>query len=143
MQTHWWWWGLAVVLGVLELSTGTLYLLVVATGFAVGGLLAWLGAGFTWQLLAAAAMAVAAWVSLRRWLPSAGRNAAAADADLAFDVGQHVHVARWEPDRTARVDYRGTTWTAALEPGDPAVPSPGAHVIRRLDGARLIVSRLP
>ncbi len=69
MQLHYWWWILALGLGVLELMTGTFYLLVLAAGCAAGGLAAWFGAGLTVQVLATAAVAIAGWVWLWRRSP--------------------------------------------------------------------------
>jgi len=54
MQLQYWWWILALGMGVLELVTGTFYLLVLAAGCAAGGLAAWAGAGLTVQVLATA-----------------------------------------------------------------------------------------
>lgn len=140
MQSYWVWWGLAVLLGVLELVTGTLFLLVLGLGFAAGGLVAYAHADFTWQLMAAAAVSVAGWFMLRRWNPRrsyAGRLG----RDLMLDVGQRVQVDHWRVDRRAQVNYRGATWEAELEPSDTAQPAPGEHVIRRIEGSRLILAR--
>lgn len=141
MQSYWTWWGLAVLLGVLELITGTLYLLVLALGIAAGGLLAFLGASFAWQLMAAAAVSFAGWFLLRRYGPRRARAATHGGRDMQLDVGERVRVEHWRADRRAQVSYRGATWEAELEPSDNAEPAPGEHVIRRIEGSRLIVAR--
>jgi hypothetical protein len=67
MSAHWWWWGLAVGLMAFELTTGTLFLLVLAVGAAVGGLAAFGGLGGTSQILVAAVTALVGWFLLRRF----------------------------------------------------------------------------
>ena len=61
MSAHWWWWGLAVGLMAFELTTGTLYLLVLALGAAVGGLAAYGGLGGAPQVLIAAVTSLVEW----------------------------------------------------------------------------------
>ncbi len=143
MQLHYWWWILAVGLGVLELVTGTFYLLVLAAGCAAGGLAAWFGAGLTVQVLATAAVAIAGWVWL--WRRSPWRQTSddlALDASMLLDVGERVEVDAWGADRRAQVRYRGAAWTVELDAQEPASAAvPGAFVIRRVVGNRLVVQR--
>lgn len=141
MQAYWWWWGVAVLLGLFEMLTPTFYLLVLGVGFAGAGFVAWASGGLAWQLLAAAAVSILAWLALRRFSPKRGRVAAHSNRDLLLDIGERVRVERWQPDRRAQVIYRGTAWTAELDPGDPGPARPGEHVIRRIEGSRLIVAR--
>lgn len=142
MESYWWWWGLAVLLGLLEMLTPTFYMLVLALGFAAGGLVAWTGGGFAFQLLAAAAISIAGWFLLRRFGRRLGRASSRSGRDVQLDVGERVHVDRWDADRRARVVYRGTDWTAELESRDNRAPQPGEHVIQRIEGSRLILSRV-
>jgi len=141
MQDYWWWWGLAVLLGVAEMVTGTFYLLVLGLGFAAGGALAWAGLGTAWQLTAAAAVSFVGWFLLRRQMPRRSRDAAHSNRDVLLDIGEHVHIEHWQPDRRAQVSYRGAAWTAELAADQTSPPQPGEFVIRRIDGNRLIVSR--
>lgn len=143
MQLHYWWWILAVGLGVLEILTGTFYLLVFAVGCAAGGLAAWAGAGLTVQVLVTAAITIAGWVWLRRrspWRESA--QAAGADPSMLLDVGERLQVEAWGDDRRAQVRYRGAAWSVELDPAEPASSAvPGEFVIRRVVGNRLVVQR--
>jgi membrane protein implicated in regulation of membrane protease activity len=139
------WWLVAGLLVLAELLTGTFYLLMLAVGMAAAALASHLGYGLTAQLLTAAVVgggAVVIW-HLRRprridALP------AGANPDVVLDVGQRVHVTHWQHDGTARVQYRGASWTARLAtpPADGA-PVPGDHVIRAIDGSLLMLSPLP
>ena len=143
MQLHYWWWILAVGLGVLELVTGTFYLLVLAAGCAAGGLAAWFGAGLTVQVLATAAVAIAGWAWL--WRRSPWRQTSddlALDASMLLDVGERVEGDAWGADRGAQVRDRGAAWTVELDAQEPASAAvPGAFVIRRVVGNRLVVQR--
>ena len=140
MAIQYWWWVLALGIGVLELLSGTFYLLVIATGCAAGGLAAALGAPVWVQLTTAAAVSVAgtAWARrARAGAPSpkpAGRN-----PDVIADVGERVRVQAWDADGRARIQYRGTQWSVELAPGEPA--EPGEYRIREVAGNRLILAR--
>ncbi|MGD9946198.1 MAG: NfeD family protein [Burkholderiaceae bacterium] len=144
MQLHYWWWIVAVGLGVLELITGTFYLLVLALACAAGGLAAWAGAGMPLQLLATAAVAVIGWLLLRRRNPWRAKSSSSADRDMLLDIGERLRVEAWEPGGQTRVQYRGASWTAELDPSQPAdAAQPGTFVIVRVVGNRLIVRSAP
>jgi membrane protein implicated in regulation of membrane protease activity len=140
MAIQYWWWVLALGIGILELLSGTFYLLMIALGCAAAGVVAAVGAPAWAQFVAAAAVALAgaAWVRrVRAGAPSvapAGRN-----PDVNADVGERVRVDAWDEDRRARVRYRGSDWTVELAPGEPAAP--GEYLIREVAGNRLILAR--
>ena len=134
------WWVAAGVAVAAELGTGTLYLLMIAVGLAAGAIAAHLGAGSSAQVTTAALVGAAATVGWH-W---ARRRRAGADLpapvnrDINLDVGERVHVDAWSPDRTARVQYRGTGWTARLVPG--ADPVPGMHRVAAVEGNWLVLA---
>jgi membrane protein implicated in regulation of membrane protease activity len=133
-----WWWIATGIAVAAELATGTFYLLMLALGLGAAAIAAHLGAGLSAQLVTAAVVGGGA-VTLWRWHLSKNPKAprAEADRDVNLDVGERVHVSQWAADRTARVQYRGATWTARYAgTGDP---QPGEHVIRAVEGNRLIV----
>ena len=134
------WWLAAGVLVAAELATGTFYLLMLALGAAAGALAAHAGLSLTGQIGAAALLgggAVVVW-HLRR-----GRQPAAlpaqANPDVNLDVGSTVQVPQWEPDGSARVHYRGSAWDARHV--GAGAPAPGLHVIRSVEGNRLLLER--
>ena len=133
------WFGVAGLIVILELVSGTFYLLMVAVGVAAGGLAAWLGGGFSLQLLAAAVVGVLAVAALHR--SKFGYRArhvnAARDPGVNLDIGQTIQVPEWQ-DGVARVMYRGALWDVELAPG--GTPSPGQFTIREVRGSRLIVA---
>jgi membrane protein implicated in regulation of membrane protease activity len=140
MDASTWWWVAAGLTVAAELATGTFYLLMIAVGLIGGALAGHLGGGFTAQMMTAAVVgggAVAGWHLMR------GRQAAppppAANPDVNIDIGQRVHVPRWNDDGTARISYRGAQWSARF--GGQGLPAPGDHVIRAVDGSDLVLDR--
>ncbi|HJV74000.1 MAG TPA: NfeD family protein [Noviherbaspirillum sp.] len=143
-MTNWMaWFGLAGILVICEMFTGTFYLLTIGFGFAAGGLAALAGLGREFQLIVAATVGIISVFGLRRskWGKTTQRNAAS-DPNVNLDIGQELAVDTWSGNeggtRTARVMYRGALWDVELEHG--AVACPGSFVIREVRGSRLIVA---
>jgi len=136
------WWLLAGAAVAVELMTGTFYLLMLAIGLIAGALAAHLGLALIGQMLIAAAFgggAVAAWHWRRSKSPAPLR--ANANPDVHLDIGEPVHVVRWNADGTASVHFRGAHWTAVA--ADPTVPaSPGNFRIKEMLGNRLVIEKL-
>ena len=135
-----WWWVAAGVLVAAELASGTFYLLMLALGLAAAALAAHAGLPFSAQLLVAALVgggAVVAWRLKRS--RDGGAASSQTNRDVVLDVGEHVHVGRWNADGSATVHYRGAAWQARWQ--GPGAPSPGEHVIRGVDGNRLLLGR--
>jgi membrane protein implicated in regulation of membrane protease activity len=133
------WFVLAAVLVVAELLTGTFYLLMVAIGCAVAGLIAMAGGGLPLQLVVGAAVGIGATLILRRtrWGVHRRDLDAATNRDVILDIGEVIQVEAWT-DGAARVRYRGCQWDAQLEPGAPS--KSGAQVIKAIRGSTLVVA---
>ena len=135
------WWLLAGGAVAVELMTGTFYLLMLAAGLVAGALAAGLGLALSGQMLLAAAIgggAVAAWRWRRSQRPAP--KPAHANPDVHLDIGQSIHVARWNADGTASVHFRGAQWTAVA--ADPAQASqPGNFRIKEMTGNRLVIEK--
>lgn len=134
------WWLTGGLLVVAELATGTFYLLMLALGAAAGALAAHAGLGLAGQLAAAALVgggATVAWHLRRSQRPAA--LPAPLNPDVNLDVGSTVQVPLWQPDGTTRVPYRGSSWEARHVGG--GAPQPGLHVIRAVEGTRLLLER--
>ena len=117
--------GFALV--IIELLTGTFYLLVLGLGAFAGALATWLGAPFLVQVLVTGVTAgIGAWFAYR-WHASHRTNE---DQANAIDIGQSVIIDRWLNSAAGmmRVRYRGTEWDARVASGDAAAASaaPGA-----------------
>ena len=135
------WWLLAGAAVVLELVTGTFYLLMLAIGLAAAALAAHLGTSQAVQLVTAAVVgggAVTAWHFLRGRRPS--EPPAQANRDVNMDVGETVQVESWNNDGTASVHYRGANWTVVPLPG--TAHSTGPHLVREVVGSRLVVEKI-
>ncbi len=132
------WWIATGVTVAAELATGTFYLLMIALGLAAGAVAAHLGLGLSGQIIAAALVgggATAAWHWHRFRQPQSAPARENRDANL--DIGEPVNVDAWAADRTARVQYRGSTWTARLAPG--AVAAAGRHRVAAVEGNWLVL----
>lgn len=126
---------------VMELFSGTFYLLMIALGLTSGALAAVLGFSMAVQTLFAALVGMVATILLRRsrWTPEASQSQAGFDRNQHLDIGQTVHVAAWQ-DGKARVQYRGALWDVELEAGASASAASGQYTIREVRGSRLIVA---
>ncbi|PIF73024.1 membrane protein implicated in regulation of membrane protease activity [Variovorax sp. 54] len=131
------WWLIAGAAIVAELLSGTVYLLLLAAGFAAAAIAAHLGFDLVTQLLVAAVVGVGAvvtWYLIRRNRP------ATPTSDLNLDIGESVFVDAWNPDGTATVRYRGSQWTVVLRAGH--APSTGEHRVVEIIGSRLVVDKI-
>jgi membrane protein implicated in regulation of membrane protease activity len=112
MEIYWVWAIAGIALLVAELLSGTFYLLVLGVAAFVAAAVAWFGAPFLAQVVAAGVIAVAGVF----WIRS--RKHALATPDMAsLDVGQSVTLQSWvnQADRVARVMYRDALWDAVIE----------------------------
>lgn len=135
------WWLLAGACIVLELVTGTFYLLMLALGFVAAALFTYVGVSMTGQIAGAAIVgggAVAIWYAVRSRRPA--RVAAESNPDVNLDIGETFMVDTWNPDRTASVHYRGTRWTVVHR--GPAAPETGLHRVVAVVGNRLMVDKV-
>ena len=132
------WWIAAGALVVIELATGTIYLLMLALGAVAAALAAHLGAGIAAQMVAAAAVggaAVLIWHRIRD--KTAAKLPAEENPDVNMDIGQAVHVDAWAPDGSTTIKYRGAAWQARFKGhGNPAA---GRYVIRAIEGSCLLL----
>ena len=133
------WWVAAGVAVAVELATGTFYLLMIALGLAGAAVVAMLGLGSVTQVICAALIgggATAVWHWRRFNQPHSAP--ARENRDVNLDIGERVTVGAWAADRTARVPYRGSLWTARLAPG--ATASPGEFIVAAVEGNWLVLS---
>ena len=137
MEAYWMWWLAAVVLVIAEMFTGTFYLLAIAAGLASAGLAAYVGVAWAGQAAVAALLCTACVAGIFRWKqPHANSHE---QANLAYDIGQEVHIVRWADDRHARVSYRGAEWEAELAKNASPDPARQKWRIREVVGSQLII----
>ncbi len=131
------WLAIAGVLVMVELFTGTFYILMIAIGVASGALAALAGLAVALQIIVAAVVGVVATSLLHRSRFGApSRKNPARDPNMNIDIGQRVVVNSWQGGR-ARVMYRGAPWDVELGPG--ATADAGNYTIVEVHGSRLIV----
>jgi len=127
--------GLALV--ILELLTGTFYLLVLGIAALAGGAVAFAGFDFWVQAVVACVVAVAgvAWIQRRRRL-------VIPKSMPSPDVGHPVIWEAWvnEPDRYARVRYRGASWEARVRGECAGQPGEMLYILA-VDGNTLEVTK--
>ena len=133
------WWVAAGIAVAAELATGTFYLLMFALGLAAGAVAGHLGLGSTAQIVVAALVGSAA-TALWHWKRARQPQSAPVESnrDVNLDIGERVQVQAWGSDGTARVSYRGTQWTARLQPGAAAVA--GEHRVTAVEGNWLVLA---
>ncbi|WJF89196.1 NfeD family protein [Paraburkholderia bonniea] len=131
------WWIGAGMLIVLELLSGTLYLLMIALGFIAAAFAQWAGVSTAWQFALAGLFTLVA-VPLLRYSKYGRKSAreAGGNPDLNLDIGQILSIPEWH-GRRARANYRGAAWDVELAAGEPE----DAHLyaIAALRGSCLIV----
>ena len=132
------WFGLAGIVVICELFTGTFYLLMIALGFAAGGVAALLGVSFELQVMVAAAVGANATYFLRKSSFAKSRKMSSArDPNVNLDIGQVLTVEKWDGSH-ARVMYRGALWDVDLAPGSQA--ESGEFIISEMRGSHLVVT---
>jgi membrane protein implicated in regulation of membrane protease activity len=142
-ETQYFWWILTAVLVVLELLTGTFYLLVLALGCAGGGIAALAGVGISGQIGVTALVCMAGWGFLRsrQKQKALAMPSAAADSAVNLDVGEVLDVVAWQSNRTCEVKYRGSVWQADLTDGiELSAALPGRYVIAQVVSNRLVLA---
>ena len=127
---------------VVELFSGTFYLLMVALGCAAGGMVAFGGGQLALQLIVAAGVGATATVMLRRSRFGGGQKVIAnRDPNVNLDIGQLIQINEWHrvsaERQIARAMYRGAMWDVEFL-GVKTV-EPGMFTIVEIQGSQLIV----
>lgn len=135
------WLVLAGVVVILELFTGTFYLLMIAVGLVAGALAAILSLSPAMQLITVAVVGSVATLALHNSKYGWTKNQdSARDPNVNMDIGMSVQVKEWQDQGngkyTARTMYRGAMWDVELQ---HSAGYPGAFIIEEIQGSRLIV----
>ncbi len=135
MEMYLLWAVTGIVLIIIEMLTGTFYLLVLGIAALAAAAAAYLGQSFWVQAVTVAAVSVVGVILIKRF-----RGTDQPAAEQGLDIGQAVTLEVWisEPDGLARVKYRNAQWEAQVS-GDR---TPGGKVfyIHSVDGNTLHVS---
>lgn len=141
MEAWIWWLVLAGVVVILELFTGTFYLLMFAVGLVSASIASLLIGSVQLQMLIAAVIGSAATLALHNskygWKE---RGDTARDPNVNIDIGQQLKVDEWQDQGNgvfvARTKYRGAMWDVESR---HANGSSCLFVIEAVEGSRLIV----
>ena len=138
----WIWFVVAAVALILELLTGTFFLLLVAVAAAGAGVVSWLGGELAWQLLAFSVLGIAGFFILKSsgLVRRGSRISASRNTDVNLDIGQIVYVADWTPMNTAVIQYRGAKWQVRMDSAVSGPPAPGSYRITDVDGIVFVVT---
>ena len=136
------WWVLCGLLVATELSTGTLYLLLLALGAALAAILGYFDASFSIQITAAALLSMISCGLLYQLRKNKTSTLPSTHNSNNIDNGQIVQVEQWQFHDSTEVQYRGAQWQAKL--ADPSTssnspPTPGAYIITDIQGSFLIL----
>ena len=134
MAPYVYWFLLALGLVILELATGTFYMLVLGLAIAIGGFAAYFGLSQPTQFTLSAIAAIVGTLILQRVRRDKVSNAPA----QSLDIGQPVLSVNWLQNGNARAMYRGAEWDAEAEASD--MPREGTLYIKALRGSTLILT---
>ena len=137
MDTYLIWLIAGLLLIIVELVTGTFYLLVLGVAALAGGTVAYVGQPFSVQAMVASVLAVAGVLWVNRF-----RRASKSVKMPSLDVGQATTFDRWR-DRAngqARVKYRDALWDATVAGEVQGEPGETLYVTA-IDGNTLKVSK--
>jgi membrane protein implicated in regulation of membrane protease activity len=135
------WLAMAGLVVILELFSGTFYLLMIAIGLLAGALAAAFGVTMELQMIVAAIVGSFATLLLHKskygWRRNRDVNR---NPDVNMDIGQTILVKHWQDQGngifTARAMYRGAMWDVELQ---HSAAIPGTYVIDEIQGSRLLV----
>ena len=136
-----WWLGAALLLGVIEMLTLDLVLVMFAGGALVTAGLAALGAPLWVQILGFAATSTLLLIALRPWLlRHLRRRVPLAETNAAAHLGREAVVVLPVTAHSGRVKLAGEVWTARTE--DPGTIAVGDEVrVVKIEGATAVVTR--
>lgn len=134
-----WWIGGALLLGILEMLSLDLVLIMFAGGAIAGGIASAAGAPIWLQILVAALTSVVLLATLRPWLlRRLKRRMPVEETNAAALVGKDAVVVSTVTLEGGRVKLNGEVWSARTRTAD--VIPPGAQVrVDRIDGATAVV----
>ncbi len=131
------WAVVGLVLVIVELLTGTFYLLVLGIAAFGAALAAWLGLQFSAQSIIAALIGAIGCYGVHLY-----RAKNRAEQMAPIDAGMPASFESWldAGARLARVRYRGASWDARVEGGDALEPGATVYVLAA-DGNTLRVTK--
>ena len=139
-MTWLWWVGIALVLGILEMVSVALVLVMLAGGALAGALTAALGASLELQVVVAAVVSVVLLATLRPWLLRHWRDRVPlTETNASGYVGRAAQVVSTVTDTEGRIKLGGVVWSARTAAGTRIEPGQDAVVVR-IEGATAVIA---
>ena len=137
-----WWLGAALLLGVVEMLSLDLVLIMFAGGALAAGGLALVGVPIWGQIIGFAVTSTLLLAALRPWLLRHLRTRVPlVETNAAAHIGRTGVAVTEVSERGGRIKLAGEVWTARVD--GPAVVVAGAEVrVMRIDGATAVVAPL-
>lgn len=137
MEAYVLWFIVGVVLVIVELLTGTMFLLVLGIAAIAAAAAAYFGFNFLLQVIVAAIVAAVLIVYLQ-----SRRKGASGQAAPALEMGQPVNFESWvdRERKLARVRFRGSLWDATVE-GEAAGTVGEVLYVKAVHGATLVIAK--
>lgn len=141
----WGWFTLALIFLILEVVSGTFYLLFLSISMFAAGLAAFFALSIYLQLgvfvlVLLLGVFVFKFFGIKYTSSSATPTS---DVNVNMDIGASIYVNRWDKPRATVVQYRGTQWQALLAPSCPEDGVAGNYVISDINGVTLILTPKP
>lgn len=137
-----WWLGAALILGVVEMLTVNLVLVMFAGGAAVAAVLAAAGADLWVQITGFAVTSTLLLVALRPWLLRHLRTRVPlVETNAAAHLGRVAVAVQPVSEHAGRVKLAGEVWSARTDDHGPIEVGDEVRVLR-IDGATAVVTRL-
>ena len=138
-----WWVGGALALGILEMLSLDLVLVMFAGGALAGALAYALGAPVAVQILVAAVTSIVLLAALRPWLLRHLKGRAdLPETNAAALVGRQATVVATVDGTTGRVKLAGEVWSARTADGG-SLPPGTSVTVTKIDGATAVVGPAP
>ena len=137
-----WWFIAAALLGVLEIFTLDLTLIMLASGALAGGIVVLAGGPVWLAAVVALAVSTAMLAALRPWLLKAlrARKEPLVETNMAALVGASGVALDPVTATGGRIKLRGEVWTARLGEGATSIPEGDAVVVVAIEGATAVVT---
>lgn len=141
MQSMWWFIA-AAALGVVEIFTLDLTLLMLAGGAIAGGVVVLAGGSVILAFIVAAVVSTLLLLALRPWLLRSMRQRGVqlVETNAAALVGGSATAIDDVTATRGRVKLRGEVWTARVESGAPWITEGAEVVVVKIEGATAIVA---
>ena len=137
-----WWFIIAATLGVAEIFTLDLTLLMLAGGALAGGTVMVLGGSILLAVVVACVVAALLLLALRPWLLRTMRKRGVdlVETNSAALVKAHARALDEVTATSGRVKLRGEVWSARIEEGAEVIHEGADVVVVKIDGATAIVA---